>query len=149
MKVILKSDFESLGKMGDVVRVSDGYARNFLIPKGFAAEASDRNIRTLDHQKQVIAKKAEKEKRKAEETQEKLKDFSCTIYRRSGDQNKLFGSVSSKDIEKALADQGIRIERKDIVIEEPIRTLGDYTIKVKLYPGMTASVSLKVAEEQQ
>ncbi|MDD2671792.1 MAG: 50S ribosomal protein L9, partial [Syntrophales bacterium] len=87
--------------------------------------------------------------RKAEETQEKLQDFSCTIYRRSGDQNKLFGSVSSKDIEKALADQGIRIERKDIVIEEPIRTLGDYTIKVKLYHGMTASVSLKVAEEQQ
>jgi large subunit ribosomal protein L9 len=149
MKIILKTDFASLGKMGDVVRVSDGYARNFLIPKGLAAEASDKNIRTLDHQKQVIAKKAEKEKKNAEQMQESLKDFSCTIHRRRGDQNKLFGSVSAKDIEKALADQGIRIDRKNIVIGEPIRALGDYTIKVKLYPGMTASFSLKVAEEQQ
>jgi len=149
MKIILKTDFASLGKMGDVVMVSDGYARNFLIPKGLAAEASDKNIRTLDHQKQVIAKKAEKEKKNAEQMQESLKDFSCTIHRRSGDQNKLFGSVSAKDIEKALADQGIRIDRKNIVIGEPIRALGDYTIKVKLYPGMTASFSLKVAEEQQ
>lgn len=148
MRVILKTDVESLGKMGDLVKVSDGYARNYLIPKGFAAEASSKNIKTLEHEKAVITRKAEKAKKNAEAMLEKFADLTVTISRRVGEQEKLFGSVTSKDVEKALADQGIEVNRKDIVMDEAIKALGEYSVKIKLYPGITAQVALKVVEEK-
>lgn len=148
MRVILKADVESLGKMGDLVKVSDGYARNYLIPKGFAAEASSKNIKTLEHEKAIITRKAEKEKKNAEAMLEKFAGLSVTISRRVGEQDKLFGSVTSKDVEKALADQGIEVNRKDIVMDDAIKALGDYSVKIKLYPGIAAQVALKVVEEK-
>jgi large subunit ribosomal protein L9 len=148
MRVILKADVESLGKMGDLVKVSDGYARNYLIPKGFAAEASSKNIKTLEHEKAIITRKAEKEKKNAEAMLEKFAGLAVTISRRVGEQDKLFGSVTSKDVEKALADQGIEVNRKDIVMDDAIKALGDYSVKIKLYPGIAAQVALKVVEEK-
>ena len=103
MKVILKENVKTLGKAGDIVNVSDGHARNFLIPKGLAAEATDRNVHNIELQKKHILHQIEKEKHKAEELTAKLTGVTCQIPRRVGEQDKLYGSVSTKDIEKSLA----------------------------------------------
>ncbi|MFB3925213.1 MAG: 50S ribosomal protein L9 [Syntrophales bacterium] len=148
MEVILKQNIEALGKMGDVIKVSDGYARNYLIPRDLAVPASSKNIRALEHEKQVIAKRAEKEKKNAESMLEKFANITCTIYRKIGEQNKLFGSVSAKDIEKAMQEMGVEISRKNIILDEPIKSIGEFPVRVKLYPGITASLVVRVAEEQ-
>ena len=148
MRVILKTDVESLGKTGDLVKVSDGYARNFLIPRGVAAEASTRNIQKLEHDKAVITRRAEKERKNAEALLEKFSTVSLVIFRRVGEQEKLFGSVTTKDIEKELTEKGFEIDRKNIVLEETIKSLGEYPVKIKLYPGVTAKITLKVEEEK-
>ncbi len=148
MKIILKEDVESLGHMGDAIKVSDGYARNYLIPKGLAIEASSKNIKGLDHEKRIIAKKTEKQREKAESLVEALGNITCTISRKVGEQDKLFGSVTSKDIEENLRNQGIAIERKNIVIEEPIKKLGEFTVKVKVHPGIHGEVKVIVVSEE-
>jgi large subunit ribosomal protein L9 len=148
MRVILKTDVESLGKTGDLIKVSDGYARNYLIPKGLAAEASSTNIQTLDHEKKAIARKAEKERKIAETMLEKFSDLVLTIARRTGDQDKLFGSVTGKDIEKVLMEKGFEVNRKNIVLNEQIKSLGEFPVKIRLYPGVTATIMLKVVAEQ-
>ena len=102
MKVILKQNVESLGKAGDLVKVADGYARNFLVPKGLAAEANSRNLKAFEHEKNRILLQAEKVQKQAEETAARLSKVTCTIARRVGEQQKLFGSVGAKDIEEAL-----------------------------------------------
>ncbi|GAI87040.1 unnamed protein product, partial [marine sediment metagenome] len=126
MKVILKENVESLGTTGDTLKVADGYARNFLIPRGLAIEASNKNIKTLEHEKRLIAQKREREKKKAESLLEKFLNITCTIPKRIGEQDKLFGSVTTKDIEKSLREQGIEVEKKNIIIEEPIKSLGEF-----------------------
>jgi len=108
MKVILRQNVQSLGKAGDTIKVADGYARNFLIPKGLAAEANTRNLKTFEHEKQRILQQAQKIQSQAEETAAKLGGVTCTIARRVGEQEKLFGSVGVKDIEEALAAKGSR-----------------------------------------
>jgi len=148
MKIILKDNVESLGKMGDTIKVSDGYARNYLIPKGLAIEASSKNIKSLDHEKRIIAAKTEKERLIAESLTEKLSKVTCTISRKVGEQDKLFGSVTSKDIEDNLRDQGIEIARKNIVIEEPIKKLGEFMVKIKVYPGIFGQVKVAVVSEE-
>lgn len=147
MKVILKENVESLGKAGDTVKVSDGYARNFLIPKRLAVEASSKNVSALEYERKHIIQKAEKERKKAEDLATKISDVVCTLSRRVGEQDKLFGSVHTKDIEKALLEQGIGIDKKSIVLEEPIRSLGEYPIKIKLYSGITAQIKVIVVAE--
>jgi large subunit ribosomal protein L9 len=144
----MKTDVESLGKVGDLIKVSDGYARNYLIPKGLAAEASSKNIKALENEKKAIAKKAEKERKNAEAMVEKFNDLTVTIARRTGEQDKLFGSVTAKDIETVLKAQGFEVSRKDIVMDDQVKTLGDFPVKIKLYPGVTASIVLKVVGEQ-
>lgn len=148
MKIILKETVESLGAMGDTVKVSDGYARNYLIPRGLAIEASTKNIKNLDHEKRLIAIKTEKERSKAEALIAELGKVTCSISRKVGEQDKLFGSVTSKDIEENLRDQGIEVARKNIVIEEPIKKLGDFTVKVKVYPGIFGEVKVSVTGEE-
>jgi large subunit ribosomal protein L9 len=148
MRVILKADVESLGKTGDLVKVADGYARNFLIPKGFAAEASSNNIKSLENEKAAITRKAEKERKKAEAMLDSFKDLAVTVKRRVGEQEKLFGSVTTKDIEKALSEKGFEIDRKNIVLDETIKTIGEYPVKIKLYPGIAATVTVQVEEEK-
>jgi large subunit ribosomal protein L9 len=147
MKVILKQNVESLGKAGDAVKVSDGYARNFLIPKGFAIEANFKNLNVLDHEKKMILAKAEKEKKNAETLAEKFKEITCTITRRVGEQDKLFGSVNTKDIQDALQAQSLDVDRKNIVLGEPIKALGEYPVTIKLLAGVTAEIRVVVTAE--
>lgn len=148
MKVILKENVAALGKTGDTVKVSDGYARNFLIPKGLAIEANTRSIKALEHEKRHILQAAEKERKAAAGIAEKLAGITCTMARRVGDQDKLFGSVGVKDIEKALAEQGLEIERKNIILDEPLKSLGEFLVKIKLPAGMAAEVKVKVVAEE-
>jgi len=147
MKVILKQNVESLGKTGDIVKVADGHARNFLIPRGLAMEANVKSIRAVEHDKAFILKRAAKEKEKAEALRDRLSGVSVTISRRSGEQDKLFGSVGAKDIEQALKDQGVEIDRKDIVLDEPIKSVGEFAVKVKLSQGVSAEVKVSVVAE--
>ena len=123
MKVILKEDVPSLGKRGDTIKVSDGYARNFLIPKGLALEATGKNIHVLEHAKKVIAQQSEKERKKAESLLHQFSDVTVTIPCKVGEMDKLFGSVTGKDIEKALREKGFEVDKRQVVIEDPIKSL--------------------------
>ncbi|ABC77757.1 50S ribosomal protein L9 [Syntrophus aciditrophicus] len=148
MKIILKENFETLGKAGEIVKVADGYARNFLIPKGIAAEANLRNIKALEHDKQNIVRKAEKERKRHESLAASLSGVTCTIARRVGEQDKLFGSVTAMDIEEALLAQNVKIDRKSIVLDEPIKAIGEFPIVIKLGAGVTAEIKVNVVPEQ-
>lgn len=148
MKVILKENVESLGKAGDVIKVADGYARNFLIPKGLAVEASSRNLKTIEQEKKIILQKVEKQKKEAEILAAKISGVVCTISRKVGDQDKLFGSVNPKDIESRLREDGIGIDRKWIDLDEPIKSLGEFPVKMKMPGGVTAEIKVVVVAEQ-
>ncbi len=148
MKVILKQNVNSLGKTGDIVNVSDGHARNFLIPKGLAAEATEKNINNQAQEKKRILQQIEKEKHKAEELATRLSGTICKIVRRVGEQEKLFGSVSTKDIEAALHDQGIDIDRKTILLEDPLKALGEYPVKIKIHSGITAEIKVQIIPDK-
>lgn len=148
MKVILKENVESLGKAGDIVKVADGFARNYLIPKGLALEASTRNVNLLEHDKKRILHKAEKERKISEGVAENISAVTCTIARRVGEQEKLFGSVGVKDIEKALEDHGITLEKKNIILPEPIKALGEFPVTIKLSGGVTAELKVVVVPEE-
>ncbi len=147
MKVILKDDVKSLGKMGAVVNVADGYARNYLLPKGLAATANERNIRVLEHEKRIIEAKAKKLKKAAQSLKEKLSGMALTIKAKAGEEEKLFGSVTSMDIAAALKAEGIELDKRKILLEEPIKRLGDYTVSVRLHPEETAELNIKVVPE--
>ncbi len=147
MQVILKEDVSALGKAGDVVKVADGYGRNYLIPQGLAAEVNSRNIRMIEQQKKQILLKADREKKKAEGFAARLSAAVCTIARKVGEQEKLFGSVNSKDIEENLAAQGITVDRKHIVLDEPIKALGEFPVTVKLNAGVAAEIKVVIVAE--
>jgi large subunit ribosomal protein L9 len=148
MKVILKEDFVSLGKRGDTVKVSDGYARNYLIPKGLALEATGKNINVLEHTKKVIAQQSEKERKKAESLVQQFSGVTVTIPCKVGEMDKLFGSVTGKDIEKVLVEKGFEVDKRQIVIEDPIKSLGEHRVKVKLYPGIFADIAVTVTRQE-
>ena len=148
MKVILKEDVASLGKRGDTVKVSDGYARNYLIPKGLALEATGRNINALEHTKKLIAQQSEKERKKAESLVEQYSGVSVIIPCKVGEMDRLFGSVTGKDIEKALTEKGLEVDKKQIIIEDPIKSLGEHRVKVRLYPGIFADIGVTVTRQE-
>ena len=147
MKVILKEDVENLGKRGDTIKVTDGYARNYLIPKGLAMEATSISAKAIEHERKLISKRAEKEKKNAEALLASFAGVSVSIARKTADQEKLFGSVTTKDIEKALEEKGHKVDRKQIVLDEPIKQLGEVPVKIKLYAGIAADITVKVVEE--
>ena len=147
MKVILRENVDALGKAGEVIKVADGYARNYLIPQKLAVEASSWSMKALEHEKSRIMQKIETEKKKAEAMVDKMKDVTCIISRRVGEQDKLFGSVTTKDIEGSLSEQGIEIDKKIIILEEPIKSLGEFPVKIKLQQGVTAEITVKVIRE--
>ena len=144
MKVILKEDVADLGSVGDVVNVKNGYARNYLIPKHLAVQASTKNLSQLEHQKKLIESHKSRVKKDADTMAEDIEKISCTIPMLVGEQDKLFGSVTSKDIEEALVQEGINISRKRIILEEPIRSLGVYTVEVRLHTNVTAKLKVWV-----
>jgi large subunit ribosomal protein L9 len=147
VKVILKEDIENLGKIGDLVVVADGYGRNYLLPRGVALEASTKNMKTLEHQKKVIQARIQKQKSDSEVLAQRLSAISCTIAKKAGEDDKLFGSVTSRDIEEALKAEGVTIDRKRIILEEPLKRLGVYSIAIKVHPEVTAEVKVWVVKE--
>ena len=143
MIVILNKDIKGTGKAGDVVKVSDGYARNMLIPKGWATEATEGNVRSLEKQKAIAAEKKAEEKAAAQAQAEKIKEISVTIKTKAGDGGKIFGSITSKDIADALKDQHkITVDKKKIQLANPIKMTGELDVAIKLYPEV--STTLKV-----
>jgi len=147
MKVILIQDIPSLGTIGDVITVKDGYARNYLIPQGKAIRATTQNVKALEHQKRVLKDKLNKIKRDAEKLARHIENISCTVAKPVGEGEKLFGSVTSKDIEDALKAEGIDIDRKKILLDEPIKTLGVYTVPIKVHPEVLANLKVWVVKE--
>jgi large subunit ribosomal protein L9 len=147
MEIILLEDIPSLGKIGDLVKVSDGYGRNYLIPNKLAIKATLKNRKRLEHEKRFAQEKTDKVKRDAEKLANRIEEFSCTITKPVGESGKLFGSVTSKDIEQQLNENGFQIDRKKIELEEPIKNLGVYTIPVRLHPEVTANLKLWVVRE--
>lgn len=147
MKVILKEDLKSLGKMGSVVNVSDGYARNFLIPKKIAVEANTKNVKALEHEKKLIKERAGKLNREAQGMSEKLSSVKLTLSAKAGEEERIFGSITTMDIAEALKKEGIEIDRKRIVLDEPIKRLGNYTVAVKISPDITGQLSVQIIAE--
>jgi len=148
MKVILKQNVPSLGKAGDLVKVSDGHARNLLFPKGLAVEADDKNIKAFEQEKKNLQQKVLKEKAHAQELADRLSQLTLTLARKVGDQHKIFGSVTSKDVEIALKEKGFDIDRKMIVHDEQIKSLGEFKVRVKLTAGIEAELKLHVVGEE-
>ena len=144
MKIILLSDIENLGESGDVIVVKPGYARNKLIPQGLALRASNRNIAVANENKRVATTKLERENRSLNVLAKKLSKFEITIEVKVGDEEKIFGSITNKDIYKELIDKGFEIEKNQISIEEPIKALGIYHINVKISKDITSDVKLYV-----
>ena len=145
MIVILNRDVKGTGKAGDVVKVSDGYARNMLLPRGYATEATEGNIRSLEKQKAVLAEKKAAEKQAAQELAEKINATEVVIKTKAGENGKIFGSITSKDIADALKEQKkITVDKKKIQLDNPIKGIGEMTVNIKLYPEVTAKLKVSV-----
>ncbi len=145
MIVILTKDVKGTGKAGDVVKVSDGYARNMLIPKGMAKEATEGNVRNLEKQKAIAEEKREEQKAEAQVLARKLEGITLNIASKGGDSGKLFGSITSKDIAEALEEQeGIKVDKKKIDMDGPIRQAGESQVTVKLFQDVSATLKVSV-----
>ena len=147
MKVILREDVENLGRGGELVDVKPGYGRNYLLPRGLAVVANPKNIREIEHQKAVASAKAAKMKASAEALAKRLSDTPLNLKRKAGEQDKLFGSVTAMDLAEALAQRGLAIDRRSIDLREPIKTLGDFEVPVKLHHEVVGKVKVKVEAE--
>ena len=147
MIVILNRDVKGTGKAGEVVKVSDGYARNMLLPKGYATEATDGNIRNLEKQKELQAQKKADDKAAAEKVAAALENAKVVIKTKSGEGGKLFGSITSRDIAEAAKEQtGITLDKKKIQIGNPIKNIGKFTVDVKLYPEVVGKLSVEITD---
>ncbi len=149
MQLILNEDVPNLGGPGDVVKVRSGYARNYLLPRKLAVEANPKNLRAFEHQKGLAMLKREALKNKARGLKERLDALSLTVSARAGEEGKLFGSVTNIDVERALRARGIEIDRRKILLVEPIKQLGDYTIQVRLEAEVEAGLKLSVTAEAE
>jgi large subunit ribosomal protein L9 len=147
MKVILTQDMESLGLGGEIVNVAKGYARNYLIPRGMALEATEQNIKLTEMQRKNIEIKRIKAKEDALKIKERLSGVVVTIAQKVGEEDKLYGSVTTMDIADRLEKQGITVERRRIVLEKPIKSLGEFPVTVKLHPEVAAAIKVVVVPE--
>lgn len=147
MKVILIGDIGKLGKIGDVVTVKDGYARNFLIPRGLAKMATNSNMKVIEEEKKRLLRLKEKEKQEVLQLADRINNASCTIPMRAGEEDKLFGAVTNDAISKACEIEGIKIDKHNIQLQEPIKQLGVYQVSVKLHPEITATLKVWVVKE--
>ena len=147
MQVILREDVPNLGRPGDVVKVRDGYARNFLLPRNLAVEANEKNIAAFEHQKRLALRRREAKTRESMTLKEKLESVSIRLTARAGEEGKLFGSVTNIDIERALREQGFDVDRRKINLAEPIKQLGDFTVPVKIDPEVEANLKVNVSAE--
>jgi len=147
MKVILQKDIANLGDAGDIKEVSDGYARNYLLPKKLVIIANESSKKAIEHQKKLIKIKKDKRKKESEKIAEGIKGIELTIPAQVGEEGKLFGSVTSMDIAKHLAEKGFNIDKRKILLESPIKHEGEYTVNIKLDEGLSATVKVNVVKE--
>jgi large subunit ribosomal protein L9 len=147
MQVILLENVPSLGKAGDLVKVSNGYGRNYLIPQKKALLATEKSLKAIEHQKRQVQQRMEKTKKDAEKMAQRIEKLSCTFVKTVGESGKLFGSVTSMDIENYLKENGIEVDRKKISLEEPIKNLGVFTVPIKLHPEVTTHLKVWVVQE--
>lgn len=147
MKVILKENVENLGEIGDLVPVKAGYARNYLLPTGKAIEATVRNVKVLEHQKKLVQDRIDKTMRSAETLAKRIEAISVTISQKVGENDRLFGSVTAMHIGDALKEEGFDVDKKKILLEEPIKSLGVYTVPIKLHTDVSANLKVWVVEE--
>ncbi len=148
MEVILLKDVKGQGKKGDVVKVSDGYARNFLLPKGYAVQATEQGKKKLREQNAIMQRKRQAEEENAKKQAEKISTAAVEFEVKAGENGKLFGSITGKDISEALEKQhGIKVDKKKIALPEPIKNIGEYQVEIKVYPEISAQ--LKVIIKQQ
>ena len=148
MKVILREDVHGLGRSGELVEVRDGYGRNYLLPRGLAMPANERNLRQLDHDKRVIDSRQAKLRAAAGDVASLLARTDVQVSRKVGEQDKLYGSVTALDIADALAARGVKIDRPQIHLPEPLKTLGNFEVEVHLHHDVTGKVKVAVVAEQ-
>jgi large subunit ribosomal protein L9 len=147
MEVILKEDIATLGKIGEIVRVRDGYARNYLLPRGLVLMANKRNLKTFEHQKKIVADQKQKITRHAQVVGDQLAGVSLVIPMKVGEEGKLFGSVTTIQIEKALKAKGLNVDRRKIHLEAPIKSVGDYEVPIRLAAELTMPLKVSVVAE--
>jgi large subunit ribosomal protein L9 len=145
MKVILNEEVENLGRAGEVVTVADGYGRNYLLPRGLAMLATARNVKQLEHQKKIVADRQAKLVGGLAKVKQAIERVSVTITAQVGEEGKLFGSVTAMDLAQALAREGIQVDRKKILLPEPIKHVGDTEVEVRLHPEVIAKFKVSVA----
>jgi large subunit ribosomal protein L9 len=148
MKVLLKEDVDNLGSVGDEVSVRDGYGRNFLVPRGKAVFATPKNRKAFGHQKAIVQRKVKKLKLEAETLAEQIRKVPLTVVKKVGEQGKLFGAVTSQDIYQMLKEKGIEVDRRKILLQDPIKTPGDHKVAIKLHGEVTVSVVVSVVKEE-
>ena len=148
MKVVLTADVKNKGKKGDIINVNDGYAMNFLIPKGLAIQATAGAVNETNQKKAAEVARKEKELAAAKAAAEKLNMATVTVYVKCGESGKLFGSVTSKEIAEELKANGYEVDKKNIMLEEPLKKLGRATVEVKLYPGVKTKINVVVSEKK-
>jgi large subunit ribosomal protein L9 len=149
MDVILREDVEKLGTRGQLVKVSPGYARNFLLPQRLAVAATESNKKIVEQERQAHLRREAKEVSDASDLGKMMADVSVTISQKAGENDQLFGSVTSKDIAEALEKQGYTIERRKIMLEEPIRTLGDFKVPLRLHRDVTTEIAVHVVKDEE
>lgn len=149
MNVILTENVKGLGNMGDVVKVRPGFARNFLVPNKLAVEASERNLKELEHHRRQLTRKAEKLSQEASALKGRIEAVECVLSHRAGEEGKLFGSVTSMEIEAALAAKGIEVDRRKILLEQPIKALGSHEVEIKLNAGVSATLKVSVVKAEE
>jgi large subunit ribosomal protein L9 len=145
MEVILTQDVKNLGNQGELVKVAEGYGRNFLIPRGLAVEATKSNLKHLQHQRKLDKQREERDKADAEKMKATLDGLELVMQARSGEGGRLFGSVTSTDLVEAIKKEtGIEVDKRKLELDEPIKSVGNHRVRLKLLPGVTASVTVKV-----
>jgi large subunit ribosomal protein L9 len=147
MEVILKEDVAKLGARGDVVRVAEGYGRNFLLPRKLAIEATAGNKAVIAQMKAAAVRRSAKEKAQAEELSKQFEGLSVSVQRKAGEHDQLFGSVTSGDLAEALEKKGFNVDRRKIQLHEPLKTLGEFTVPVKLHKDVTAHLKVVIEKE--
>lgn len=148
MKVILKENIDTLGHIGDIVKVAPGYARNYLLPRGLAIEATTRNAKALEHAKRQMEYKKNKVLELAKALAAKIEALTLTIVHQAGEEGKLFGSVTNMELAEKLKEQGIDLDRKKIALAEPIKHVGEFTAAVKLHPEVSATLKVVVSKAE-
>jgi large subunit ribosomal protein L9 len=149
MKVILKETIETLGIIGSEVKVADGFARNYLLPQGKAVESNPQNYKMLEQEKANVEIQIAKERNLAEETAEMLKGVTCTIAAKVAEEDQLYGSVTTHDIINSLRDQDVLIERRMILLSEPIKSIGTFKIPIRVYKGVEPEITVEVVPESK